>query len=264
MAVLTLSGKPVDWSDPPKATDLVLWSYSPADDGKPVKASFFVICWLDHVNTLAVQQFGTRIRVIQPAFNTGVPASAGTHDFDYCMDLWIPGVDGFVQQKFFRDNGGCFWFRQPWQGFSNHEHGFPMPTGGRVFPTKVGIYVDGGKSQGESGNSSQLDDYWNETYGLKNMHEQGQDHSYFPSDNEKMKRIFDLPAYIKTQLEGTAMAGYDDWDQAAKDEYWKDFAQFGAPAVLDTQFVVLKATKPGDHDKNISIRAAVQRNLNDG
>ena len=160
-----------------------------------------MICHLNRLNNLAVERFSEGVSVIQPPFNTTVDASAGTHDFDACFDIHIPGVDGWAQQRFFRANGlGC-WYRHP-PAFSNHIHGFALPPREgtvlsddfAVIGRTVGFLVDGGvSSEGHVVASSQLTDY-NHAFGLKDQHTINSDHSWFPADIEAT--IFDLDRYI--------------------------------------------------------------------
>ena len=142
------------------------------------------------MNNLALKKYGQEIVIIQSAYNTTVRASAGTHDYDAVVDLWIPGVGWWEQQRFFRANGlGC-WYRHP-PKFGNHIHGFtlPAPEGkyrGDDFAmqgTKVGIYVPG-----------QLEDYYKHAFGLAGMHTPGSDKSWFPKRIENT--VFDLNTYV--------------------------------------------------------------------
>lgn len=213
MTVLTLAGKPIDWAHPPKLTTKVRWD-TIAGDGKVVTGCLFAIAALDQLSTNAKKQFGQPVHVIQPPYNTGVPASKGTHDKDFCMDWSIAGVPWLDQQWFGRQNGWGCWWRQPWQGFSEqHVHGFPLPPDGHNFPTPVGIYVDG-----QDGNSSQIVDYYDHSYGLKGMHVSGEDPTPFPKDITAT--IFDLNHYILNQEQDTME--YKDWSDESKTMFWED------------------------------------------
>jgi len=204
MSVLTLAGKKIDWAKPPKGNARVMWSKK-TTGGKKVIGSLRTIAHLDHLNTLAVKKFGRGIEVIQGPYNTGVAASAGTHDYDACSDLRIPGVPWREQEKFFRANGyGCWYRRKP--AFSTeHIHGFTLPQErGEGDPSKrfraggfkVGIYVDGGWStKGRKVGSSQIADYYDGRTGLSgHAKDTG---SWFPSNISKT--IFDLTDYIRRQ-----------------------------------------------------------------
>lgn len=189
MTVLHLSGKPINWFDPPKATARVKW-HKKSMYGKDVTGSLRTIAHLDRLNTLSKKRFGVEIVVIQTAYNKGVAASAGTHDYDCVMDLYIPGVNWWAQQRFFRRNGfGCWYRHAPL--FSNHIHGFtlPVPKGqyrGDDFRTKVGIYVPG-----------QLIDYYNEAFGLSGQHTPHSDKTWFPDNKDAT--VFDLQEYMKNR-----------------------------------------------------------------
>lgn len=203
MSVLTLAGKPIDWRNPPKPTTRVLWS-NKTSSGRQVTGSLRHVAHLDHLNILAKKKYGAGIVIIQPAYNKGVRASAGTHDYDACVDVYIPGVSWAEQQRFFRANGLAAWWRRPPAFSINHIHGFTLPPQeGRVrsddfmmFGFKVGRFIDGGWSiYGRQNASSQLQAYYDHRDALKSNL---RDYSWFPADIKAT--IFDLDAYVKRQL----------------------------------------------------------------
>lgn len=202
--VVKLDGSPINWVRPPKATTKVRWSKRDMY-GRYVTGSFRTICHLNRLNILAKKRFGVELVVIQPPYNTTVAASAGTHDKDACIDLYIPGVDWWVQQRFFRANGFMCWYRHP-PLFGNHIHGFTLaPAEGRnrsddwkVAGFEVGKYVDGGyTSAGRKYTSSQVEDGYNHAFGLSGQHEPNSDKSWWPDDIDAT--IFDLKKYVKTR-----------------------------------------------------------------
>lgn len=206
MSVLALSGKPINWAKPPAANARVMWSRK-TSGGKRVTGSLRTIAHLDHLDTLAVKKYGKHIVVLQPAYNTGVKASEGTHDYDACLDGYIPAVPWREQERFFRANGAGAWWRNKSQGFSNHIHWFVLPPREgsdvnddfKVAGFKVGKYVDGGWStKGRRIASSQIEDYYDHKTGLKGH--QPDYGSWFPKDIRAT--IFNLPAYIKRQQVG--------------------------------------------------------------
>jgi hypothetical protein len=184
-----LDGRPINFNNPPAATKIVRWSKRDVD-GRVVKGSLRTICHLNRLNNLSLKKHGVALRIIQPPFNTDVPASAGTHDFDCCVDLYIAGIDWHKQQRFFRANGlGC-WYRHP-PLFGNHIHGFTLPLREGVvheddFATQVGSFVPG-----------QLVDYYNHAFGLKDQHTPNSDQSWFPNNIDAT--IFDLQRYIRAR-----------------------------------------------------------------
>ncbi|CAM3553030.1 hypothetical protein [Nocardioides zeicaulis] len=196
-----LGGRAIDWDHPPPPSTKVQWSRKD-ESGRTVTGSFRTICHLNRLNNLAVKKLGTGVSVIQPPFNTTVAASAGTHDFDACMDLHVPNVDWWAQQRFFRANGlGC-WYRHP-PKFGNHIHGFTLPPREgtvvsddfKVHDLEVGVFVNGGfSSEGKQVTSSQIDDYYQHAFGLAGQHEPNSDTSWFPPDIEAT--IFDLDRYV--------------------------------------------------------------------
>lgn len=189
-----LNGRPINWRNPPDPTRMCGWSKR-TQRGKPIKGSFRTLCHMNRLNNLALRKFGEELVVIQPDWNKGVAASAGTHDFDSVWDIFIPGVGWWDQQRFFRANGlGC-WYRHP-PLFGNHIHGMtlPVPEGkvrGDDFAVrgfKVGVFVPG-----------QLTDYYNEAFGLSGRHTPGSDNSWFPKNKEAT--VFDLRAYVKRRAD---------------------------------------------------------------
>jgi len=201
MAVLLLSGRKINWAKPPKATAKVMWSQK-TTGGKKVVGSLRTIAHLDYLNNLARKRFGRGLVVIQGPYNTTVKASAGTHDYDACLDVSIPGVPWLTQQNFFRANGGGAYYRGPENGFkTKHIHYFTLPyhakgvevsQGYQRTGFKVGRYVDGGWSTaGKRTTSSQIEDYYNRRNALKGH---ARDGTWFPPDIDKT--IFNLTKYI--------------------------------------------------------------------
>lgn len=191
----------INWRKPPKPTAMVWWVHQ----GKRYKCSFRTACHMVRLNNLAKHRYGKEITVIQPCFNTGVSASAGTHNLDAVWDLYIPGVGWWAQQRFFRRNGFACWYRHP-PTFGYHIHGMNLPPQEghsrsddfKVHGFKVGLYVDGGYStQGRQVASSQIEDYYNHAYGLADHHTPHSDHSWFPRNIKAT--IFDLDAFIERQ-----------------------------------------------------------------
>lgn len=202
-----LNGKPINWLKPPKETVRVMWVRKDSS-GRRVTGSLRTICHLDRLSRLAKAKYGSEIVVIQPPYNTTVAASAGTHDFDACIDLYIPGVSWWEMQRFLRANGFACWYRHP-PLFGNHIHGFTLPEREgssisddfKVHGFEVGIYVDGGYShEGHLVTSSQIQDYYNKAFGLANQHVPGSDASWHPKDHGGIERtIFKLDGYIKNR-----------------------------------------------------------------
>jgi hypothetical protein len=201
------TGREFHWASNPPQTTKARWTKKTMY-GQTVTGSIRHIAHLDRLNALSVYHYKVGIEIIQPAFNSSVPASKGTHDFDMCVDLHIPGISWWTQQAFFRRYGlGC-WYRptSTRYGWSNHIHGFTLPEGkgdvnddwyNRHF--KVGIYVDGGFSTtGHLVTSSQIHDYYIRAFGLKDMHNPGSDKSWHPAKDMPggvKATVFDFNAY---------------------------------------------------------------------
>lgn len=264
MTVLSYpDGKPLNWDaiakDPDRVSKMVQWSKR-SNSGKVVRGSLFFIAALDTMDQKAQARFGAGVNIIQTAWNTGVDASEGTHDYDAVIDWEIPGIYTLEAQSFGRFYCGmATWARTPAQGFPWHNHGFFLPPGGHVFPTKVGKYIDGGKSLGISGFSSQIADYWVNALGLEGQHAPGSDPTPFPSKTEKMAGIFDLDRYIQKQREATME--FKDWSPESQ----QMCAKMTAAEVikqLDTVRIVERKDPKNVLIDRISLVSAVQRILN--
>ena len=235
MSVLTYpDAKPYDWTKA-KARDRVMWGR----DGQPVRAldgvyvtgSLFVIAWLDWVDALCFRRFGVHIVVIQPPFNVGVALSAGTHDGDGCMDVYIPGVGWWRAQWFLRSKFGAFWFRHTGSWASPrawHLHGFPFGVVKHGLP--VGIYVPG-----------QETDYTNRAYGLAGLHTPGSDGSRFP---KVRTRVWPFDAYVQEMI---AAMPLNDADVAK---------------VADAVVAKLLSAQVGPTDDKVTVRSALYRASN--
>ena len=134
----------------------------------------------DTIDRLAKAHPTARLRIIQPSFNTGVSASAGTHDYCSAFDVEIANLGWWDSQRFLRTCGWAAWFRFP-PAFPLHIHKVSIGC-----PARVGIYVPG-----------QLDDYRRHALGLKGQHDSGADTSWFPADIAST--IFDYPAWLQAK-----------------------------------------------------------------
>lgn len=144
-----------------------------------------------------------RLTIFQPCYHTGVAASAGTHDFDAVLDVWIDGgvlgADPWRAQRVLRRLGWAAWFRNTgsWAARSAwHIHMISLPLGLPANPTpldvgkayaalgmKVGEYIDGGyTTTGRVVGTSQVDDYYAHALGLAGEHRAGEDHSWYPDN----------------------------------------------------------------------------------
>jgi len=144
-----------------------------------------------------------RLHIFQTCYHTGVAASAGTHDFDACLDVWIYGgalgADPWRAQKVLRQLGWAAFFRHtgPWAARSAwHIHMVSLPPGLPAHPTaldvgkayaalgiKVGEFIDGGYTTlGRVVGSSQVVDYFRHAEGLAGEHDQNDDPSWHPTN----------------------------------------------------------------------------------
>ena len=172
--------------------------------GRPVYGSRRSIAHLEYTNQRSLKKFNEEIGIIQSAYNSGVEASAGTHDFDATYDTYIAGVDWWSQQRFFRECGWAAWYRYP-PAFGRHIHMISLG-----YNTRVGIYVPG-----------QVNDYYRRALGLKGQHNTGADTSWFPPDIDKT--VFDYGAWKKKEQDD--MANADEVLKVLKD-FRGDFNDF--------------------------------------
>ncbi len=199
------TGREINWSKPPKANTIVRFLHQ----GRTYKCSFRAACHMARLNSLVRAKWGVEIHIMQGPYNTGVAASAGTHDYDATWDISIPGVDWYEAQRFLRANGFGCWVRLP-PAFGWHIHGFTLPPREgqsisddfQVFGFKVGKYVDGGWSLfGRVVGSSQISDYYDERSGLSGHAKDG---TWFPDD--KAATVFDHQAFIARRVKNAERA----------------------------------------------------------
>lgn len=175
--------------------------------GHTFKASRRTVAWFDNLAREFKRLFPkAQLVIAQTCYNTGVAASAGTHNLDGPFDLVFTGSLGRIYitkawrwrrfQRFIRNHGSAAWWRHTgtWASESAwHVHCFPLPADLTHFTTEVGIYVDGGASQGHPGStSSQLVDYLNGAQGLAGEHASGSDRTWRP----KIIKAFNYDAYV--------------------------------------------------------------------
>lgn len=83
-----------------------------------------------------------RLVIIQGCYNTGVELSAGTHDYDACLDVRIEGMPYPEATSFLRRHGWAAFYRQP-PTFSAHIHMISLPPYQYRWVRRVGTYVPG-------------------------------------------------------------------------------------------------------------------------
>lgn len=157
----------------PKPTDVVVWGQTMS--GKPARMGARTAAHLDvTIARLERQHPGCTLHLIQSAYNTGVGASAGTHDKDGVLDVWIEGMGWWEQQAFLRACGWAAWYRFP-PAFGRHIHMISLGC-----PGPVGEFVPG-----------QVRDYYAHRTGLAGH---ASDPSWHPADINQT--IFDYPAWL--------------------------------------------------------------------
>lgn len=155
--------------------DKILWGRTVT--GKPAYMGRRTGAHLDHtIEVLARVHPGAKLHIIQSAYNTGVAASAGTHDKDACLDVYIEGLDWWTSQAFLRKLGWAAWYRYP-PSFGRHIHMISLGYGS----APVGRFVPG-----------QVSDYYNHKTGLVGHKN---DPSWHPADISST--VFDYRDYLK-------------------------------------------------------------------
>ena len=229
MPILRLNGEPLrDFSNPNMK---VKWHKKDVY-GDPVYGGVRTIAHLDWTSQQSVKAFGHEVEVLQGGFNTDVEASAGTHDFDGAIDYFIPGVDWWVQQKFFRAHGWADWFRYP-PLFGYHNHGISLGCKGRV-----GIYVPG-----------QIDDYYHHRTGLAGH---AHDDSWHPANIDNT--IFNFTRWVREQEDNVA---YKDWPQADKAALLDDLK-----GPLAAEVVRQLLAEPLEADPTLTVKGALRQAQN--
>lgn len=136
------------------------------------------LTWTDET----LRSHGTWLRLIQPCYNQSVAASAGTHDYDGCVDVEVEGMSWTAGQAQLRELGWAAWYRPNTPGlWSAHIHMVSLGC-----PGPVGEFVPG-----------QVDDYYRHALGLKGQHDSGDDASWHPADIDST--VFDYPAWMEDQ-----------------------------------------------------------------
>ena len=140
--------------------------------GKAVYCGRRTAAHLDYTRTRLPD--GCELFIIQGAFNTGVDASKGTHDFDAVLDVGIFNMDWWDAQKFLRECHWAAWYRFPPTFDGDHLHIVSLGT-----TAKVGEYVPG-----------QIDDYRHRRNGLASH---DADNTWHP----RQITFFDYSSFLK-------------------------------------------------------------------
>jgi hypothetical protein len=140
---------------------------------------------------------GCALRIIQPAYNTTVAASEGTHDGADTWDWELLGVDNwYAESELAREVGLRDWVRNPSQGFGWHHHaigpGLPSWMYGDLVP-------------------AQLDDFNRHALGLRNGHDSGSDPQCF-TDGRLTHKLAPIFNYAEWKAGHTMLSAEDkDW-----------------------------------------------------
>lgn len=152
-------------------TEIVQWEGHTTVFGGSVLGTPRSIAWLQYI----WDEVG-HFQVIQSAYHTGYPPSAGTHDRDACYDLSrIDGMDWRESEHAYRAHAGGGWYRHPPTFDSEHIHvivlGYVDPWQPPYLCGCVGVFVPG-----------QVVDYYNNALGLVDQHDPGDDPTWHPDN----------------------------------------------------------------------------------
>lgn len=143
------------------------------------------------IERLAEKYPQARLVVIQACYNTGVEASAGTHDKDGVFDVEIVGLSWEDAQAFLRWHGWAAWWRHTGSWAPRSKWHIHMASLG--CPGPVGYLIDGGISLfGRVVASSQIADYRAHRDGLAGH---ASDPTPHPANIDS--KVFDYPAYVR-------------------------------------------------------------------
>jgi hypothetical protein len=211
---------------------------------------------------------GCRFRIIQPANNTGVPASAGTHDKDDVWDWELIDAGTWAQEsELARDTGLWDWVRDPTQGdFGWHHHaiapGLPLDRYGSLVPAQMDDYrrhALGLKGQHDSGSDPQCFTLGRLTHTVKRFDYQAWKDDHMPLSEEDVNRVADkvLAKLMDAQLtlsDGTTVPVSQAYRRAAQ-----------MPGNLDTAVAAIneqtKASAKNTNTKVANSRAAIMAAL---
>lgn len=181
---------------------------------------------------------GCYLYVVQSAYNTGVEASAGTHDFDGCLDFYIIRIKSgrkvwIKGQRWLRRLHWFAWLRNTGAWYRPSSWHFHAVCIGVSETCKVGVYVPG-----------QEDDGWNGKSGLVG-------HVTDPTWRPERYKPFNFQKWYREQEDD--MPAPKDWDR----EDWAAFREHMAEGWLD---VPLNTKTDGEPlFRGVTVREALKR-----
>lgn len=186
----------------------IVWYGQPNIYGRHFKCSKRTAAHLDWTKKQLAKQAAKdkktySLRIIQGCFNTGVPASAGTHDYDGCLDVQIVGMSWSAGQRFLRSCGWAAWWRKPSQGpWGDHIHMASLPKFMLQFVARVGIYVPG-QIQAYYGKRDGLaDGYSDRTWHPKNIQGTIFQYNAYLDSLDARERIHNLRKRLAAAVKG--------------------------------------------------------------
>lgn len=229
--IVTVNG--IDFTGNPCRVVTATWNGRTFTAGERTWAALFAFqAWLDKFHPLWF------VYVIQGAWNTGVAASAGTHDKDRVLDVaivnrktgrrtWLRG------RKWLRMHGWAAWWR--------HTLSWLLPSSWHIHMVLLGGSCPVGYLVPD-----QIDDYYGHRTGLVGHL---LDPGWYPNDIDAT--IFDFEAWLREMEDD--MPAPKDWDKAD----WAAFRENVGAGVLDA---ALNAKSDGEATfKTETVRSALKR-----
>jgi hypothetical protein len=173
--------------------DELITYHKPTIWGRYFRCSRRTGAYLDFLQEMLPER--CELKIIQGCYNTTVAASAGTHDFDAVLDVYISGLSWSDMQRIIRTWGGAGWWRFP-PLFTNHVHFVVLG-----YRTRVGIYVPG-----------QVQDYYGHRSGLAG-------HAPDPSWHPDHQFVFDYTRYMNGDYKDTTPPHRPGGDMATVEDF---------------------------------------------
>jgi hypothetical protein len=234
--------------------------------GDPIYGSRAMVAQLELTDRLAIERFGPHsgFEVFQCAFNTDVEQSAGTHDFDKCVDGFVAGrVPIDVQRRFLR--GPCMWwgwFRVP-PTFSLHfhgiaSHGYDTPVG-ELVPGQIADYLAKPPRNGLAGHA--LDPTWHPDPIPRFNYEQWKDKQMVDLSPAAVSQVADKAVQ---QLLGHKLT-LSDGTEVPVSQALRRAAQMpdNLAAVRDSLQALIRASAGSTNQKVVNARNAVMAKLDE-
>lgn len=218
MSIAVVNGVTFD-SEKPCEVHTVTWNGRTFRAGSLLLAALFAFQdWLDRHHP------GLYVYVIQGAYNTGVAASARTHDFDGCVDtliinrktgrrVWLRGQHWWRQHHFY-----CWWRHTLSWALTSSWHFHQIVVGIDAARCPIGAFVPGQIADAEQGKTGLVGHFIERTWRPKH-------YTPFPYRDWVERKADDMPSP-------------KDWDK-------EDWAAFNRNVTASTESVLQRVRNNG-------------------